>query len=98
MDQENKDILEIKYCVEWGYLKPAASLADVILETFGVKAELVEEHNGIFDISYGNIELYSNNEDRSKVPTNTEAMELISKQIKPVPGKENKAKNIFPMI
>jgi predicted Rdx family selenoprotein len=92
-----KDTLKIKYCVEWGYLKPAASLADAISETFGVKAELIEEHNGIFEILYGNIELYSNREDRSKVPANPEALELISQHIKPLPGKENKAKNISPM-
>lgn len=72
-------------------------MADAISETFGINAELVEEHNGIFDIFYGNKELYSNKEDRSKVPTNTEALELISQYIKPLPGKENKSKNIFPL-
>ena len=78
-------------------MKLAASLAEAISETFGVKAELVEEHDGIFDIIFGNTELYSNKEDRSKVPANIEALELISQHIKPLPGKENKAKNIFPM-
>ena len=84
--------------MEWGYLAPAASLAAALLDTFGVTAELVEGHNGVYDVMYGEREVYSNRNALGKVPTNTEVLELISRYIPPLPGKENKAKNIFPVI
>ncbi len=42
--------IDIHYCVDWNYKPEAASVAEELHNAFGVKANLVPGHNGIFDV------------------------------------------------
>ena len=52
--------IEITYCVEWGFLPSAASLAAAIEDNFGTTASLKEGHGGIFEITVNSDLIYSN--------------------------------------
>ncbi len=52
----------IHYCTEWNYKPQAASLADELKDAFGVKAELVPGHSGIFDVIVDDNLVFSNSQ------------------------------------
>jgi hypothetical protein len=59
---------------------------------------LIEAHDGIFEIRLNDIVIYTNQSTCSKVPTLPEALEVLARHIMPLPGKEQRTKNAFPML
>ena len=54
--------IEIHYCTEWNYKPQAASLAEELSDAFGVKAELIPGHGGIFDVIVDDNLVFSNSQ------------------------------------
>ena len=54
--------IEIHYCTEWNYKPQAASLAEELSDAFGVNAELIPGHGGIFDIIVDDNLVFSNSQ------------------------------------
>ena len=80
--------IEITYCVEWGFLSSAASLAAAIKDNFGITATLKEGHGGIYEITVNDDLIYSNQEWGGQFPENAMIFQEISKYKDPLPGKE----------
>ena len=80
--------IEITYCVEWGFLSSAASLAAAIKDNFGITVTLKEGHGGIYEISVNEDLIYSNQKKGGQFPENAMIFQEISKYRDPLPGKE----------
>ncbi|PKK85070.1 MAG: hypothetical protein CVT49_00585 [candidate division Zixibacteria bacterium HGW-Zixibacteria-1] len=57
----------------------AAGLAEAIKAKFGLKAKLVDGHNGIFEVSIDGKAVYDNKAECGRFPTHVEIFELIEK-------------------
>ena len=68
-----------------------------MVDTFGVRPQLVEGHNGIFEITLDCEVVYTNQSVCSRVPTIAEALQAIAKKLDPLPGKTHRATNAFPL-
>lgn len=79
-------------------MKAAAGLAGAIEETFGTRAELIEGHDGIYEIAWNDRVIYSNQNSCRNVPTVPEILQEIGKYILPLSEKAIKVTGIFPMI
>ena len=59
-NQENTTMkINIEYCVQWNYSPEAVSLAEQIEQTRGISSELQPGAGGAFEVSYGNILIFS---------------------------------------
>lgn len=79
-------------------MKAAAGLADAIADTFGVRPQMIEAHNGVFEVLLNGEMIYTNQSACSRVPTVPEALEVLARHIEPLPGKTHRAKNPFPLM
>jgi hypothetical protein len=79
-------------------LSAAASLAAEIKDVFDINPELVEGHGGIYEVIVNRAVLYTNQGKCGQLPRNEEVLLKLLKYKDPLPGKEGKLRNIFPMI
>lgn len=79
-------------------LKAAANLAGAIEETFGIEVELMEGHNGIYQVALNGNVVYSNQRDCHGIPSVPEMLHEIGKHIPPLPGKALKTAAAFPIM
>jgi hypothetical protein len=79
-------------------LKNAAGLAEAVVETFGVRPQLIEGHNGIFEVLLDSRVIYTNRSACSRMPTIPEVLQEIGRRLKPLSGKEHRTMNAFPLV
>ena len=82
-DVENNLKVEIIYCVEWGFLPLASGLAASIQDKFGIVADLIEGHNGIYEVAVNGNVIYSNKGICSQRPKEEQIFEEIQKHAAP---------------
>lgn len=76
----------------------ASGLAATMNDKFGVTPELVDGHNGIYEVTVdGNI-LYTNGGKCSQLPTNEEVLVAFRKYKNLLPGKVIETKKVLPMF
>ena len=66
-------------------------------DTFGVQPQLIEGHNGIFEVLLDSKVIYTNQSACSRMPTIPEVLQEIGRRLRPLSGKEHLAKNAFPL-
>jgi hypothetical protein len=66
----------------------AAGLAEQIMDKFGVMVELVEGHDGIYEVWLNKTPVYSNRGACSGIKSATEILWIIGRQIPLLPGKK----------
>jgi hypothetical protein len=77
----------------------ASSLAARIKEIFGISPQLVEGHNGIYEVAINGQVVVTNQGKCSGIPTDEEILQEIRKHKSPFPGKEKKmVKTVIPMM
>ena len=54
--------ISIEFCGMWNYEPQAASLAAMIMDSFGVEAELIRGSNGVFDVKVDDELIFSKDE------------------------------------
>jgi len=69
--------VQITYCVEWGYLKRASGLGAEIEKEFLVKVNLIDGHEGIFEVAINDHVIYSNFKEEGRLPEPEEIIERI---------------------
>jgi hypothetical protein len=69
-----------------------------MVDTFGVQPQLVEAHDGIFEILLGSEVIYTNQSACRRVPTIPEALESVARRLEPLPEKAHRAANPFIVI
>jgi len=79
-------------------LPAAAGLADAIKDTFGITANLIEGHNGIYEVTVNNGIVYTNRGKCSSLPTPGEVLKEIGKYKAPLPGKKIAMTEVFPIF
>ena len=67
-------------------------------DTFGVRPQLIEGHNGIFEVLLNDQVIYTNQSACSRVPTIPEVLQEIGRRLKPLSGKEHRTMNVFPLV
>lgn len=75
----------------------AAGLAARIEEIFGVAPQLVEGHNGIYEVTSNGQVVATNQGKCTGVPGENDILSVIRKSINPLPGKEKMVKTMLPM-
>ncbi|MGM0427739.1 MAG: hypothetical protein ACQEQ7_10945 [Thermodesulfobacteriota bacterium] len=75
----------------------AAGLAARIEEVFGIAPQLVEGHNGIYEVTINGQVAATNQGKCTGVPGENDVLSVIRKWISPLPGKEQTVKTILPM-
>jgi hypothetical protein len=77
----------------------ASSLVARIREIFGISPNLVEGHNGIYEVAINGKVVVTNQGKCSGIPSEEEILQEIRKHQSPLPGKEkNMVKSVFPMM
>jgi hypothetical protein len=77
----------------------ASGLAARIKDIFGIAPQLVEGHNGIYEISINGKVVVTNQGKCSGIPSDEAILQEIRKCQSPLPGKEkNMVKSVFPMM
>jgi hypothetical protein len=77
----------------------ASSLAARIKEIFGVSSQLIEGHNGIYEVAINGQVIVTNQGKCSGIPSDEVILQEIRKYHSPLPGKEkNMVKTVFPMM
>jgi len=76
----------------------ASGLAARIKDIFGISPQLVEGHNGIYEVSMDGQMIVTNQGKCTGVPTEDEILSGVRKYIRPLPGKEKMVKTILPMV
>jgi len=77
----------------------ASSLVDRIREIFGISPNLVEGHNGIYEVTINGKVVVTNQGKCSGIPSEEEILQEIRKHQSPLPGKEkHMVKSVFPMM
>jgi hypothetical protein len=76
----------------------AASLAARIKEIFGIAPQLVEGHNGIYEVAINRQVVVSNQGRCDRSATEEEILEEIRKHKSPLPGKGKMVRTIIPMM
>ena len=71
---------------------------DAIKDTFGITANLVEGHNGIYEVTVDNAIVYTNRRKCSRMPTIGEVLKEIGKYKAPLPGKKIALTEVFPIF
>jgi hypothetical protein len=77
-------------------LRTAAGLADAIKDTFGITANLVEGHDGIYEVSANSDIVYTNQGKCSRLPTTGEVLKEIGNYKAPLPGEKIALAEVFP--
>ena len=67
-------------------------------DTFGVRPQLIEGHNGIFEVLLNGQVIYTNQSACSRMPTIPEVLQEIGRRLKPLSGKERLTMNAFPLV
>jgi hypothetical protein len=60
-------------------------------------ANLIEGHNGIFEVTVNKNIVYTNSGKCSRVPTTGEVLKIIGSYKAPLPGKKLGLSEVFPM-
>jgi hypothetical protein len=76
----------------------ASGLAAKIKEIFGITPQLVEGHNGIYEVAINGQVAVTNQGKCSGIPTDEEILQEIRKHNSPLPGKEKMVKTVIPMM
>lgn len=77
----------------------ASSLAARIGDIFGISPQLLEGHNGIYEVAINGKVVVTNQGKCSGVPSDEAILQEIRKHLYPLPGKEkNMVKTVFPMM
>jgi hypothetical protein len=79
-------------------LRNAAGLADAIRDTFGITANLIEGHDGIYEVTVNSDIVYTNQGKCSGLPTTGEVLKEIGNFKAPLPGKKITMTEVFPMF
>ncbi|MFZ7111815.1 MAG: hypothetical protein ACOWYE_09045 [Desulfatiglandales bacterium] len=76
----------------------ASGLAARIKEVFGITPQLLEGHNGIYEVSINGKEIVTNQGACTKMPTENEILTVVSKYIGPLPDKVKLVRAVLPMV
>jgi hypothetical protein len=77
----------------------ASSLVARIKEIFGITAQLVDGHNGIYEVAINGNVVVTNQGKCSGIPSDEAILQEIRKYHSPLPGKERlMVKSVFPMM
>jgi len=76
----------------------ASGLAARIKEIFGITPQLLEGHNGIYEVSINTQVIVTNRGACTKMPTENEILTVVGKYIGPLPGKEKVVRAVLPMV
>lgn len=77
----------------------ASGLAARIKEIFGISPQLVEGHNGIYEVAINGQVVVTNQGRCSGIPTDEELLQEIRKHKSPLPGKERKmVRSVLPIM
>jgi hypothetical protein len=77
----------------------ASGLAARIKDIFGIIPQLIDGHNGIYEVSINGRVVVTNQGKCSVIPTDEEILQEILKHKSPLPGKEKKmVKTIIPVM
>jgi len=68
-----------------------------VVDTFGVRPQLIEAHNGIFEVLLDDQVIYTNQSACSRMPTIPEVLQEIGRRLKPLAGKAHRTVNSFPL-
>lgn len=79
-------------------MQNAAGLADAIKDTFGITANLIEGHNGIYEVSVNSDVVYTNQGKCSRMPAIGEVLKEIAYYRAPLPGKKITLTEVFPIF
>ena len=76
----------------------ASGLAAKINDIFGITSQLVEGHNGIFDVAINGQVVVTNQGKCAGTPTEDEILSEVSKHTNPMPGREKMVRKIIPLM
>lgn len=76
----------------------AFGLAARIKDIFGITPQLVEGHNGIYEVSMDGKVIVTNQGKCTGAPTEDEILSAVRKYKTPLPGKEKRVKTALPMV
>ena len=77
----------------------ASGLAARIKDIFGITAQLVDGHNGIYEVAINSQVVVTNQGKCSGIPSDEAILQEIRKHQSPLPGKEKRmVKSVFPMM
>ena len=76
----------------------ATGLAARIKDIFGFTPQLVEGHNGIYEVCVRGQVVVNNKGKCMRVPTENEILSILRNHISSLPGKEKMVKTILPMV
>jgi hypothetical protein len=76
----------------------AAGLAARIEDIFGIIPQLVEGHNGIYEVTISGQTVVTNHSKCSGIPSEEEILQEIRKHASPLPGKEKMVKTVIPLV
>jgi hypothetical protein len=77
----------------------ASSLVARIKDIFGITAQLVDGHNGIYEVAINGQVAVTNQGKCSGIPSDEAILQEIRKHMAPLPGKEkHMVKSVFPMM
>jgi hypothetical protein len=75
----------------------ASGLAARIKDIFGIASQLVEGHNGIYEVAFNGKLVVTNQGKCSRIPSDEEILQEIRKHKSPLPNKEKMVKTVLPM-
>jgi hypothetical protein len=76
----------------------ASGLAAEMNDKFGITPELLDGHNGIYEVNVNGNVLYTNGGKCSQLPANEEVLVAFRQYKDLLPGKAIDAKKLFPMF
>lgn len=76
----------------------ASGLAAEIEKTFGVAVELLEGHNGIYEVSVNEDVIYTNQGKCSRFPMVGKIKGSIAKYVDPLPGEKLEMTEVLPTL
>ena len=79
-------------------MRTAAGLADAIKDTFDITANLIEGHNGIYEVTVNRDIVYTNRGECSRLATTGEVLKEIGNYKPPLPGKKILMTDVFPIF
>jgi hypothetical protein len=76
----------------------ASGLAARIEDIFGITPQLVDGHNGIYEVSINRETVVTNQGKCAGTPTEDEILSVMSKYTNPLPGKEKMVRTVIPLM
>jgi hypothetical protein len=76
----------------------ASGLAARIKDVFGIIPQLVDGHNGIYEVAINGKAVVTNQGKCRGIPTDEEILQEIRKHKSPLPGKEKMLKTVIPVM